>query len=96
MQGPQDSTFQHMVRMLACTTSLTDLSLAKHRMTDPQLEQLVTFGFARSKAAWTSLSLRGNRLSPFAGGCAGRVRGGLRRVLRWWAVWHCVVWVADW
>ncbi|GLI70444.1 hypothetical protein VaNZ11_015357 [Volvox africanus] len=66
-QGPQDSTYQHLIRMLACNTSLTELSLAKHRMTDQHLEQLVTYGFAKSKATWISLSLRGNRLSPFAG-----------------------------
>ncbi|EFJ46189.1 hypothetical protein VOLCADRAFT_93368 [Volvox carteri f. nagariensis] len=66
-QGPQDSTYQHLIRMLAVNTSLTDLSLAKQRMTDPQFEQLVTYGFAKSRAVWTSLSLRGNRLSPFAG-----------------------------
>ncbi|GLC35305.1 hypothetical protein PLESTM_000305700 [Pleodorina starrii] len=67
VQGPQDSTFQHLTRMLAVNSSLTELSLAKHRMTDPQLDMLVTYGFARSKAPWTSLSLRGNHLSPFAG-----------------------------
>ncbi|KAG2482787.1 hypothetical protein HYH03_018324 [Edaphochlamys debaryana] len=63
LQAPQDSTFQHLCRMLCCNSALTELSLAKCRL----LELLVTYGFQRSQSTWTSLSLKGNRLSPFSG-----------------------------
>ncbi|KAG2434451.1 hypothetical protein HYH02_012281 [Chlamydomonas schloesseri] len=67
LAAPQDSTYQHLARMLTTNTALTELSLAKCRLVDSQLELLTTYGFARSSARWTSLSLRGNRLSPFSG-----------------------------
>ncbi|PNW79021.1 hypothetical protein CHLRE_09g397993v5 [Chlamydomonas reinhardtii] len=67
LAAPQDSTYQHMSRMLATNTTLTELSLAKCRLVDSQLELLTTYGFARSSARWSSLSLRANRLSPFSG-----------------------------
>ncbi|KAG2482784.1 hypothetical protein HYH03_018322 [Edaphochlamys debaryana] len=67
LQAPQDSTYQHLCRMLCCNSALTELSLAKCRLVDSQLELLVTYGFQRSQSTWTSLSLRGNRLSPFSG-----------------------------
>ncbi|KAG2482790.1 hypothetical protein HYH03_018327 [Edaphochlamys debaryana] len=54
--------------MLCCNSALTELSLAKCRLVDSQLELLVTYGIERSQSTWTSLSLRGNRLSPFSGG----------------------------
>ncbi|KXZ53740.1 hypothetical protein GPECTOR_6g657 [Gonium pectorale] len=75
LQAPQDSTYQHVARMLAANTSLTELSLAKHRMVDSQLELLVSQGFARSRANWVSLSLRANRLSPLSGPTLERLLG---------------------
>ncbi|GFR45309.1 hypothetical protein Agub_g6669 [Astrephomene gubernaculifera] len=82
LQAPQDSTYQHLSRMLAASPSLTDLSLAKHRMVDSQLELLVAQGFSRSRGEWSGLSLRGNRLSPFAGPTLERLLSGCPRLQR--------------
>lgn len=66
IQPPQSSTVQHLCRMLSANTSLTELSLAKHKLVDSQLEELVAYGLAANRSI-TSLNLRANRLSPFAG-----------------------------
>lgn len=91
---PQEATVQHLSRMLAGNTSLRELGLAKHALTDDTFETLVQYGLLRNNSI-TSLNLRGNRLSAFAGGlwvqrlwATGEQRlcrwaTGVQRVCRW-------------
>mmetsp|Transcript_5148 Transcript_5148/g.11205 ORF Transcript_5148/g.11205 Transcript_5148/m.11205 type:complete len:387 (-) Transcript_5148:369-1529(-) len=66
LKGPQDTTTLNIARMLASNTSLTELGLSKHGLTDDAFDTLVSYGLLRNRSV-TSLDLRANRLSPFSG-----------------------------
>lgn len=63
-------------QMLARNQSLQQLGLSKHGMIDSQLDTLVTYGLLRNTTL-TSLDLKANRLSAFAG-ARKRSTGSLR------------------
>lgn len=68
-------------QMLARNQSLQQLGLSKHGMVDSQLDTLVTYGLLRNTTL-TSLDLKANRLSAFAGArsvfcCSGGRKGPL-------------------
>jgi hypothetical protein len=63
---PQHDTFVHFARMLACNSSLQELSLCKSGMVDSCWEVLVDCGLLQAKKLKV-LRAAGNRLSPLAG-----------------------------
>lgn len=63
-------------QMLARNQSLQQLGLSKHGMVDSQLNTLVTYGLLRNTTL-TSLDLKANRLSAFAGERKGSIHSVL-------------------
>lgn len=78
-RAPQDSTAQHLARMLSCNSSLRVLNMAKHSLVDSGFDTLVGYGLVRNSTL-NVLDLRANKLSGFAGASLERMLSENRSV----------------
>lgn len=85
-QRPQHDTLVHLARMLACSSSLQELHLAKAGLTDDALKGLVQYGLLKSKSL-QHLDLSANRFSNLAGEVWGSWYCGVLCTMRVWPLW---------